>query len=362
MSVNPTRRSFLARSSAVVALTLSGCSINSHRQSALIMPNRHALPESASARELVRFATLAASGHNTQPWKFRVGPKEIVILPDFERRTPVVDPDDHHLYASLGCAVENLSTAALARGHAGEAVILPEAENGISVSLATTRAQISPLFDAIPERQVSRTEFNGQPIDSTLLQRLELAGSQYGVQAILITEKPAMEDVLGLIIEGNSRQLDDPAFVAELTRWIRFNPRAAERSGDGLFSAASGNPSLPSWLGPTVLKFVLTKDKENDKTTRQIRSSAGLVVFVADRNDPTGWINAGRAYERFALQATVEGIRHAFVNQAVEVPKMRERLQSLLGLMDARPNLIVRFGYGPTMPESYRRSVDSVIL
>jgi hypothetical protein len=27
-----------------------------------------------------------------------------VILPDLSRRCPAVDPDDHHLFVSLGCA------------------------------------------------------------------------------------------------------------------------------------------------------------------------------------------------------------------------------------------------------------------
>src|SRR5687767_13793076 len=65
---------------------------------------------------LVRYATLAASSHNTQPWKFELKPGRIVILPDFSRRCPEVDPDDHHLYASLGCATENLLLAASAAG------------------------------------------------------------------------------------------------------------------------------------------------------------------------------------------------------------------------------------------------------
>ncbi|MGH1559991.1 hypothetical protein ACRAWD_24530 [Caulobacter segnis] len=34
------------------------------------------------------------------------GPRAIEILPDLSRRTPVVDPDDHHLFVSLGCALE----------------------------------------------------------------------------------------------------------------------------------------------------------------------------------------------------------------------------------------------------------------
>ena len=68
---------------------------------------RAALGTKPDLKELVRFATLAANGHNTQPWRFRIAEQSIRVMPDFSRRTPVVDPDDHHLYASLGCAAEN---------------------------------------------------------------------------------------------------------------------------------------------------------------------------------------------------------------------------------------------------------------
>ena len=60
-----------------------------------------------SKLELVRFATLAANSHDTQPWKFSIKDSSISIAPDYARRCPIVDPDDHHLFVSLGCATEN---------------------------------------------------------------------------------------------------------------------------------------------------------------------------------------------------------------------------------------------------------------
>jgi hypothetical protein len=69
-----------------------------------------------------------------------------------------------------------------------------------------------------------------------------------------------------------------------------------------------------------------------------------------------------RAYRRFALEATADGLKHAFVNQAVEVPEMRRELQALLGLGERRTNLVVRFGHGPAMPKSLRRRVGDVIV
>ena len=63
-------------------------------------------------RELVRAGTLAANSHNTQPWRFSLADNAVAIHPDLTRRCPAVDPDDHHLFASLGCAVENIVQAA----------------------------------------------------------------------------------------------------------------------------------------------------------------------------------------------------------------------------------------------------------
>lgn len=84
--------------------------------------------------ELVHYAIMAPSGHNTQPWKFRIQENTISIFPDFSRRLPVVDPLDRELYISLGCALENLIVAA---GHEGyRASVEHSFENGsISVNI-----------------------------------------------------------------------------------------------------------------------------------------------------------------------------------------------------------------------------------
>jgi nitroreductase len=111
----------------------------------------------ALARELVRCATLAPSSHNTQCWKFAVTAdgRSITLLPDLARRCPAVDPDDHHLFVSLGCATENLSQAALAHGFKAN-VQFDAADDAVRVSLEPTRAQIAPLFTAIAPMHARR--------------------------------------------------------------------------------------------------------------------------------------------------------------------------------------------------------------
>lgn len=320
------------------------------------------LPATAGQRDLIRYATLAANSHNTQPWRFRIGGDRIDVLPDLTRRTPVVDPDDHHLFATLGCATENLVVAAAARGLHATAEFVPAGEGAVAVQLEPAPAEETPAFAAIPARQVSRAVYDGKPLANTALAALEAAAQSDAVDALVITDPSRIEAILGLVIEGNTAQFDDPAFMAELKHWVRFNPAEALRHGDGLFSAATGNPSIPGWLGRLIFGFVANAKTENARYVEQIRSSAGILVLVGKAADKAHWVECGRSYQRFALQATILGLRHAFLNQAVEVPSVRTKLAAELGIGDRRPDLIIRFGNGPAMPRSLRRPVDAVIV
>jgi hypothetical protein len=94
----------------------------------------------------------------------------------------------------------------------------------------------------------------------------------------------------------------------------------------------------------------------------RIRSSAGIAVFVDQVADKAHWVDVGRCCERFALQATALGIRNAFLNQPVEVSALRPQFAAALGLSGQRPDLVVRFGRGPTLPRSLRRPVQAVLV
>ncbi len=103
---------------------------------------RATLSQRPEIPDFIRFATLAPNGHNTQPWRFRIGKDSIEILPDFSRRTPVVDPDDHHLFVGLGCAAENLALAAGACGRPGGLRARPEIN-------ALIRSKISEPYQGV---------------------------------------------------------------------------------------------------------------------------------------------------------------------------------------------------------------------
>ncbi len=362
------RRDFLAATGGMLAassLPLAGCAgDDGQRFEAAVAETWRAGPAQAPATpdrtELVRLATLAASSHNTQPWKFALRGGDIAILPDRSRRCPVVDPEDAHLYRSLGCAAENLVHAAGTQGLAATPRY-DAAEDAVIVALEpSATAKQTALSAAIAQRQCTRTRYDGRPVPSDALARLERAAGGKIARGVFITDRPTIDKVTELVAEGNRRQIGDPQFMAELVEWIRFSDGEALALRDGLNGRTSGNPSAPRWLGKLFLRFAFDAAKQNEKDVPGLASAAGVVVFTADTNDKAAWVEAGRCYERFALAATALGIRNAFVNQPVEVPALRPELEALVAGA-GHAQLVARFGYGPEMPRSLRRPVAAVM-
>lgn len=231
----------------------------------------------------------------------------------------------------------------------------------VEVALEPPVASRTALFAAITERQCTRAPFDGEALTVEEVRQLADAGTGDGVHVVLLTDRLAIERVLSWVVEANTVQMNDAAFEHELKSWIRFDDAEAVRTGDGLSTRSSGNPSVARRLASPLFDLFYRPKNEADKYAVELRSSAGVAVFVSDVSDKAGWIEAGRRYERFALQATSMGIRNAFLNQPVEVADVRPRFADAFGLGAHRPELIARFGRGPRMPRSLRRPLDAVL-
>jgi Nitroreductase family len=244
----------------------------------------------------------------------------------------------------------------------GEVTFTSGNASALEFASGTGAAADRALCDAIPLRQSTRAEFSGAAVGSATMRMLAGAAVHPDVDVVLLTERRVMDRIRDLVLDGNTRQMADPAFIRELKTWLRFNPDAALSTGDGLFSATSGSPVLPDWLGPRLFDWAFTADAENETYARQMNTSSGLAIFIAKLSTHEGWVSVGRSCQRFALQATALGLKHSFVNQPVEVLSLRSALATEAGVPGRRPDLVMRFGYGPTLPYSARRALDAVMI
>ncbi len=357
------RRDFLLCGAAAVALMhTTGCAASSGQKYQEAEADlRRRIAADPTVLDFIRFATLAPSGHNTQPWLFTPQDFGVYIRPDLSRRTRVVDPDDHHLFVSLGCAAENFLIAAAANGRPGVVGFSNDPAECIRIDLTHGLPFSDALYPAIRESQSTRSEYDGRTISNAALKLLEDSARVDGVSVIFVTESSKREVVLESVIQGNNAQMDDMTFIDELRDWIRFNPAQALTTADGLFTRCSGQPTIPTWIGKRTFSHFFKKEAEDTKYARQIRSSSFVAVLIGDKADKDHWVRVGRSFQRLALHATALGIRHALINQPVEVPSVRAEFARWLGIGEARPDLVVRFGYGEPMPMSMRRAVGDVI-
>jgi hypothetical protein len=182
-----------------------------------------------------------------------------------------------------------------------------------------------------------------------------------GVALHFFTKATDLETVLEYVNTGNLSQFADKAFVRELISWIRFNQREALASLDGLHSRCMGSPSVPRWLGQMFVAG-MKPQKQADIDAKKLRSSPGAVVIASVSDDKTAWVRTGQVYERMALAMTSLNIKSAFLNQPIEVARIRDQFQRAVGLGDFLPQTLMRFGYADAMPRSLRRPIEQVIV
>lgn len=314
---------------------------------------------------LVDCAIKAPSGHNTQPWKFENTDNGITIHPDFSRALPVVDADNHALYISLGCATENIIIAASVKGLESTINYPIDAKGSIKILFNNANAsnvEKDSLYDFIALRQVNRSKYSEKVVSNEDLQILNSSFKFQGISLLLLNGKTSFTNIIPLIIEGNNMQFGNKQFVNELTSWFRYSKSEAEKTKDGLWTAAMGLPNMGRLIGNFVMKNFVSAKSEAKRIQEILQHTQGLAIFVSDDNDVVSWINIGRAFQRFGLTATKLGLSHAHLNMPCEEVVVRNKLAKELGLENKHPLLLIRYGFSNKMPYSFRRSVKDVLI
>ena len=313
----------------------------------------------------IEHAIKAPSGHNTQPWKLELMENGITVHPDFTRALPVVDSDNHALYISLGCALENMIIAAHHKGYQCTVQYPTNARSGINIQIRKeeqVNIQTDDLFDFIITRQVNRSKYSDKEISIEDLEKLNSCFNFDGISFLLLNSKEKFKKIIPFVIEGNNLQFGNRQFINELTSWFRYSKSEAEKTKDGLWTATLGLPNMGKLIGNLVLKNFVSAKSEAKRLIEILANTQGLAIFISDENNPESWVKIGRAFQRFGLTATKLGICHAHLNMPCEEVEVRHKLAKELNIENKHPLLLIRYGYAEKMPYSYRRSISDVII
>ncbi|QGN32843.1 hypothetical protein [Microlunatus sp. Gsoil 973] len=221
----------------------------------------------AFRRAAVR-ATLAPSVHNSQPWRLRLGPDRLIMIPDRARQLAVHDPTGRQLIISCGCALFNARASLAADGvpvdvhrfpagvAAGEPCAVITVDGGSVVDDGT----MAFLDKAVESRRTNTRLFSDQPVPQELLDHLQLSAAEEGAELAVLTEPEAR------LAEAQHRQAAlvmqlDPAYRTELRAW-RGDPDRLRGT----------DPNTPA------------------------QSGERLALITTERDHPTDWLRAARRW------------------------------------------------------------------
>ena len=185
--------------------------------------------------QVVAAATRAPSIHNTQPWRFTAAPDRLDVFLDPERALPVLDPTARQQVISCGSAVEFAVVALAAAGLAAEVDLLPD--DGDPDHLATIRVtgprdarRRGPRAgrgDRPPAHRAGRVPAAGA-CPTELVDRLQREAAPFGTWFKPITRSEEEVATVFLISRAEEMEQGDPAYLAELQRWVRTDPGAVD--------------------------------------------------------------------------------------------------------------------------------------
>ena len=306
-----------------------------------------------TALAALELAVRAPSLHNTQPWRFRVGPGSLELFADPTRRLPATDPDQRDLLVSCGAVLHHLRVALAALGAFATTNRLPDPDRPEHVATleVTHRPATHTDLEAVAEimrRRSDRRAYSSRPVADDRLAELARTAAAQGTLLRIVRPGQARSVLVSAIAEANALQCGNPSYVWELARWT--GSRAGR--GDGVPSAAV--PAATGYGDLPVRRFSATRLHAPEEPEAD---GAGVLLVLGTSNDDRyARLRAGEALSAVLLAATGMGLATCPLSQPLELPDTRRVVRTAVLDDIMVPQLIVRVGWAPRYPDPFPRT------
>ena len=306
---------------------------------------------------MLRAAVAAPSMHNTQPWRFRFNGRTVEVYRDRERELPAEDPSRRMLFVSLGAAIFNLRVAAAARGFGSQVRHLMHQRRPDLVAVieldTPPSGGLAELAPYITQRRTNREPFSDERLPDQVRAELDLCARLEGAVLQWLDRPPRRWWLRMATTEAANADDEDRGRTAERRRWV-----GGDREDDGVPSSALGPRGAG---GDPVVRDLAATEADEARPVADFERDPQFAVLATRYDGPIEWLRAGQALERVLLPATARGISVSMLNQAIEHEGLRLQLNDPLGPWQ-RPQAVIRFGYGPSVPPTPRRSIADVVI
>jgi nitroreductase len=262
--------------------------------------------------EAAASAGYAPSIHNTQPWRWRLGPKSLDLYLERSRIVAVTDPDTRLATLSCGAALHHARTTLGAEGWHISVARMPDAAD--QDHLAQVRVQQLGRADpeavrhvrTIPLRHTNRRPVRGARINPEDLRAITASVQAEGGRLHMLPPDQIL-DLAAAAGQALRTEAGEPEWRAELAYWTG----GAQPTGTGI--------------------------------TAQHDRAALFAILHGPSDEPRDWLRAGEALSAGWLTATERGISVLPLSAPVEVSGTRDAMRRILSYL-SHPFLVIRFG------------------
>lgn len=318
--------------------------------------------------KIIKSATRAPSGHNSQPWTIKIISKDQWIIGwDKSRALPAVDPHNRELLLSIGAFCEALKISAKNEGL--DSTIEITGSNPFSADLAKIKFHESARSGIyLEELQKRKTIKNG--IISRNIDKSDIESIRGGISSgIHVINKGSAESSLieEMVLQSNIIQTEREDAQKELASWIRWSDKDVEKYSNGLSPAGMGMEGIAAFYVKNFYNSdtVMTKsfkDATISQVKKNLSSYGSWIIITSKKEDCDSLINTGQDFLKLSLNSFNKKISLHPMTQPLE-EGFGNDLQKRLGSSE-KIQLILRCGYASrySEPVSKRMSPESIIL
>lgn len=311
---------------------------------------------------LLRYAILAPSGPNSQPWKFALDDNRIRVYADLKRSLPHVDPINRTLYMSVGCAIANLLLAARHFGLLYEMDYFPdgmESDMAALVDFINSSPEEDGNFDQITRRHTVKDKYDPGEIDWDVLNNLEGSIDDPNIHLHYLTGKALKSQASDIVSQAHHIQLSRKEFRSNLGDWLRNNWTTEP---DGMPLYTFGVSDIASLGFPAAFKEFDMSEAVIYRDSGLIMGCSALGILSSDVDDKLAWTKCGVLLERFLLKAREYGVFASFFSQPIAIPELREEIKRMTGAGAGYPQILFSLGYAKPAKHTPRRELEDVLI
>ncbi len=292
-----------------------------------------------------RFAVLAPSGHNSQPWTITAGKDSITITIDKVRHLSAdgsgllsVEP-----YISIGTFLETFLLAAKGYGYTLVIKRWPKEDCIAEISMGPSTNPDPKFLSSIINRVSNRNRFKQSTIPLKALDCIT-KNPFSDLETTVVTKRTDIEFIASKTVIAIKSIMGKPLYRKELSKWVRTNHT---RKYDGMPGFTHSFGTLKSLVSKTAVRYMPKHGPQAHKSADLIINSGALIIVSCTNNQRDSFINAGMLYSRICIQATSLGVSTSALGASVIDSDTREEVKKYFKIK-SRPVYILRLGMTET--------------